>query len=59
MHIETALGFYEQGAYTANETLWPLEYKHPNPTKEGSGSFIAMIWIIAIATIVTTILGGM
>ena len=59
VRIETALRFFECGAYIVNETLLPPEYKNSHPTVKGSGTFIAMIWIIAIATIITTILGGM
>ena len=58
MRIETALRFFEQSAYISDEALLPPDYKNPQPTLlKGSGMFIAIIWIIAIATIVMTILG--
>jgi hypothetical protein len=59
VRIEIALKFFEPDAYITNETLLPPEFKNIQASWKGSGSFIVMIWIIAIITIVATIFGGM
>lgn len=59
VRIEMALKFFEPGVYITNEALLPPEYQNPYVTWKGSGVFIAMIWIVAIATIGAIILASM
>lgn len=46
--IESALGFFEEGFYCKN-TLFPQDWKTPKASRWGTGSFIIVIWIIAVA----------
>jgi hypothetical protein len=57
VRIEKALGFFEKNKYISNEALLPPEiYQKPKPTWKGSGVFIAMIWVVALATLMAIFL---
>jgi len=50
--LEVALGLFEEGVFIKEDILSPFKLeKEPKVPKAGFGSFIAAIWVIAIATI--------
>ncbi len=49
--IDTAMGFFEKGRFLPEDGLLPGDMKEPKAAKAGSGSFIAAVWIIALATL--------
>jgi hypothetical protein len=54
--LEQALSVYEKSAFIPNDTLLPAHFQDAKAAKSGSYSFIAAIWIVALAVIAALML---
>lgn len=56
--LEAALCLFTDDAFLKDTSLYPKEFMTPKAAKSGSYSFIAAIWIVAAASVVSMILSA-
>ena len=56
VRIEKALSMFEESAFISGETLLPAHFENAEAIKAGTYSFVAAIWIVAIATMASILL---